>query len=139
MSAMNPEREPPAPQFAPPPGLAEFEVAEIFQISARGAVALGVSDPWPWWPVATHRVRITPPAGAAFEAGASVESLRSRAGSDRMALLLVHVQQAEVPVGSRIRSLGYTPHPNRPVLHGDVLSPFGTQPFRRWWQFWKRG
>lgn len=116
------------PLHKPPPDLAPFDVGEVFQISDRGAVALAAVDPRPWWPVAAHRVRITPPGGEPFEAEAHVEALRSREGGERMALLLVHVPQPAVPPGSRIVSLGYTPRASLPAA-----SPFP----KPWWQFWK--
>lgn len=116
------------PLHKPPPNLGPFEVGEVFQISDRGAVALADVDPNPWWPVANHRVRITPPGGEAFEAEAHVEALRSRESGERMALLLVHVAQAAVPLGSRIESLGYASRITNPEV-----SPFP----KPWWQFWK--
>ena len=124
---------PTTPSYPPPPGLPEFVIGDTARISGRGIAAMPEGDPTPWWPIAMHRVRVVPPDGDAFEDDASVEVALIRSGVEKMALLFRQASQEALVRGSRVVSLGFTPHPPRPDLHGDKSAA----PHRRWWQFWK--
>ncbi len=119
--------------LVPPPGLPEFVIGGTGRISGRGVAAMPEGDPRPWWPIAVHRVRVTPPVGEAFEDDASVEVALIRSGVEKMALLFRHAPQEALVQGSRVISLGFTPHPARPAAQTDK----GAAPRRRWWQFWR--
>lgn len=117
----------------PPPGLPEFVIGDTARLSGRGIAAMPDGDPRPWWPIALHRVRVTPPAGEPFEDDASVELALIRSGVEKMALVFRAAQAEQLARGSRVVTLGFRPHPPR----HDTGRERYIAPHRRWWQVWK--
>lgn len=105
----------------------EVIVEQTIAITGRGTAAILATDPKPWWPVCTHRVRVTKPDGVAFEADASVELARMPDHHENMVLVFPRTTIADLPIDSHIISLATVPRQKRP-----------RDTARKWWQFWRR-